>query len=47
MPRGETAHEVGERLLQIYDEIKAHPLREQHGYDVCESASGVLLMNSQ
>ena len=32
MPRGATAHELGDRLLQIYDEIKAYPLREQHGY---------------
>jgi hypothetical protein len=43
MSRGGTAHELGDRLLQIYDEVKAHPFRERHGYDVCESVSHVLL----
>lgn len=43
MSRGEADRELGERLLQIYDEIKTHPRRKGGGYDVCESVTGVLL----
>ena len=43
MAHDTTARALGDRLLQIYDEIKTHPLREQHGYEVCESVSRVRL----
>ena len=43
MSRSGSDRELGDRLLQIYDEVKSHPLRKRRGHEVCESVSDVLL----